>query len=146
MRGLIYHELGHVYHKQFGLLQQLDEENARFFVYQLFVEGVAMYFEQSLARDFNYFHQDDNGWKKWCDENFEMILKDFQKDLPKMTRFNQRYFGDWTNYKGKADVGYYLGARFVRHLTEAYTFDDIINFNSELVYKLYSDFASKVIY
>lgn len=146
MQGLIYHELGHVYHKQFGLLQQLNEQNAHFFVYQLFVEGVAMYFEQSLVGDFNYFHQDNNDWKKWCDENFVVILKDFHKDLPKMTRFNQRFFGDWANYKGKADVGYYLGARFVHHLIERYSFNEIITFDSEFVYKLYNDFVTKVIH
>ena len=67
MRGLIYHELGHVYQMQYGVLEQESFDHRKNFVWQLFVEGIAMYFEQVLVGDKNYFHQDAEGWKQWCE-------------------------------------------------------------------------------
>lgn len=141
MRGLIYHELGHVYQAQYGALEQKAENNEKAFIWQLFTEGVAMYFEQALVDDTNYYHQDKDGWKEWCDNHFEQILSDFQSDLPTMNNQNQRYFGDWADYHGKDDVGYYLGARFVHHLLESYKFDDLINFDIDKVCELFEQFS-----
>ena len=129
MRGLIYHELGHVYQLQYGVLKQETQNSEEAFLWQLFTEGIAMYFEQALVGDLNYYHQDKNGWKIWCDEHFEQILSDFKSYLPTMNAQNQRYFGDWANYCGKGDVGYYLGARFVHFLLEFYEFDELICFD-----------------
>lgn len=143
MYGLIYHELGHVYQEQYGVLEQTSEENEKKFVWHLFIEGVAMYFEQVLVGDLEYFHQDKDGWKTWCDENFTQILKDFNNDLPTMTQFNQRYFGDWCNYCGYGDVGYYLGNRFVHHLLKEYCFDTIITLPIEKVYALYVEWQKR---
>ena len=135
MYGLIYHELGHVYHTQYGKFEQESEENSRNFVWQLFTEGIAMYFEQKLVGNFNYFHQNVNGWLDWCEKNYEQILKDFYSDLSTMTRFNQRYFGDWVDYCGRADVGYFLGAKFVQKLCDKYSFEQLINMGIDEVYE-----------
>lgn len=140
MQGLIYHELGHVYHLQHGKFINDLPDNKYKFVYQLFAEGVAMYFAQLILGDFNYYHQDKDGWKNWCDDNFHEIIKDFANDLNDMKRFSQRYFGDWCNYHGKSDVGYYLGTKFIHYLLNKYTFDEIINFKSNQVFKLYKEF------
>ena len=43
-----------------------------------------------------------------------------------MTRFNQKYFGDWVNYCGRGDVGYYLGAKFVQYLCGKHSFEELI--------------------
>lgn len=127
MHGLIYHELGHVYHKQYGVFNQYSDNSSLHFIWKLFTEGIAMYFEQTLMNDLHYYHQNKNGWLTWCDNHFQQILTDFQSDLPMMTRFNQKYFGDWANYCGKGDVGYYLGARFVQYLCGKYNFEQLIN-------------------
>ena len=42
MTGLVYHELGHVYHRRHGALDQGAEDGPEGFVWQLFTEGVAM--------------------------------------------------------------------------------------------------------
>lgn len=141
MYGLIYHELGHMYHKQYGVFDQCSDDNKKNFVWQLFVEGIAMCFEQVLVNDFNYYHQDINGWKEWCDNHFQQILKDFNADLPTMTRFNQNYFGDWVNYYGQGDVGYYLGTKFVQYLYNKYCFEQLINMKIDDVYKYYLEFV-----
>ena len=135
MYGLVYHELGHIYHKQYGVLYQQTADSDRNFVWQLFTEGIAMYFEQALVNNFNYYHQDNNGWLEWCDCHFQQILLDFYNDLPMMSRSNQRYFGDWVSYHGKGDVGYYLGTKFVQQLHSKYNFQQLINLTIEDVYK-----------
>lgn len=141
MRGLIYHELGHVYHKQYGKFHQHSEDSRMNFVWQLFTEGIAMYFEQELVKDCRYFHQDVDGWLSWCESHFQQILADFYNDLPTMARSNQRYFGDWVSYHGKGDVGYYLGTRFVQKLNRNYDFDRLINLDIDSVYREYIVFV-----
>lgn len=132
MYGLIYHELGHIYQMQYGQLERNDQ-NSDAFLWQLFTEGIAMLFEQKLIGSNDYFHQDKNGWASWCAAHLNMIINDFHSDLITMTRENQRYFGDWVNYKGHHDVGYYLGARFVQWLNTKYQFDEMLNFDIETV-------------
>ena len=144
MHGLIYHELGHVYHKQNGVFEQHIQSNSQHFIRQLFTEGVAMYFEQLLVNDLHYFHQDRNGWLAWCDNHFDQILTDFHTDLQTMNQSNQRYFGDWVSYCGKGDVGYYLGARFVQRLCEKHAFEHVINMSIDDVCKAYQIFANSI--
>ena len=140
MYGLIYHELGHVYHNQYGILEREFDNNRLQYLWQLFTEGIAMYFEQTLIGDYNYFHQDKNGWKDWCDKNINQIKIDFYNDLNDMTFEKQRYFGDWIYYNEHNDVGYYLGARFVQFICCKYQFDDILSFDIKLVEKNYKEF------
>lgn len=137
MTGLVYHELGHVYHKQYGKFYQQSDISSKNFIWQLFTEGIAMYFEQVLVQDFHYYHQDNNGWLNWCAEHYEQIVEDFYRDLPTMTKLNQRYFGDWVSYHGKGDVGYYLGARFVQQLCDKYDFHQLINMEIDSIYQEY---------
>lgn len=140
MLGLIYHELGHVYQAQFGVLERELPEGRQSFLWQLFTEGIAMVFEQSVAGEPNIYHQYDGEWKSWCDAHFEQILRDFDADLPSMTFASQRWFGDWVKYEGRGDVGYYLGCRFVRFILERCSFDEIIAFEIEQVEDMYAGF------
>lgn len=143
MYGLIYHELGHVYQEQFGVLERELSSNREKFLWQLFTEGIAMYFEQALVENFDFFHQDRDGWKDWCEENLPQIKADFAADLDTMTFENQRYFGDWVYYCGYNDVGYYLGARFVQFICEKYRFNDILSFEIAQVEALFSKFLTR---
>lgn len=140
MYGLIYHELGHVYHKQYGEFEQQSEDNECNFVWQLFTEGIAMYFEQILVGDTNYFHQNKNGWLDWCEENYYQIVTDFNSDLPRMTRFNQKYFGDWVDYYGRSDIGYFLGAKFVQYLCDRMEFEQLIKLGIDEIYQEFYEF------
>ena len=140
MYGLIYHELGHVYQGQYGVLERTFPNDADRFLWQLFTEGIAMYFEQVLVGDPDYYHQDKDGWKTWCDDHFDEIKADFNRDLKAMPPASQRYFGDWVEYHGHGDVGYYLGCRFVRDILSAHEFDDIICFDIDTLTPLYERF------
>lgn len=141
--GLIYHELGHVYQLQYGVLERESGNSAVNFVWQLFTEGIAMCFEQELVGDSDFYHQDINGWKTWCDASFKQIVADFCSDLPEISYSNQRWFGDWVKYCGHGDVGYYLGARFVRELMKDNSFDSLINFTAEEAYSAFMDFTKE---
>lgn len=142
MYGLIYHELGHVYQGQYGVLERTLSNDADRFLWQLFTEGIAMYFEQVLVGDPDYYHQDKDGWKEWCDDHFDEIKADFDRDLKTMTFANQRYFGDWVKYNGHGDVGYYLGCRFVHYILSTYGLDEIICFDMDSVTLLYKRFIN----
>lgn len=141
MHGLIYHELGHIYHEQYGILKRAFDNYRDHFLWQLFQEGIAMYFEQTLVGNSNYYHQDVDGWKKWCDDHLEEIKADFNRDLETMTLANQHYFGDWVKYNGHSDVGYYLGCQFVRYILSMYEFDEVICFDIDIVAQLFKQFV-----
>lgn len=142
--GLIYHELGHVYQNQYGVLERKFNNNPQQFLWQLFTEGIAMYFEQTLIGDYEYYHQDKHGWKDWCDNNINQIINDFKNDLDTMTFDNQRYFGDWVYYKNHSDVGYYLGTKFLQHICKKYNFNDILFFEIETVEKEFQEFSTSI--
>lgn len=141
MRGLIFHELGHVYQRQYGVLDRTCSTFRQQFLWQLFTEGVAMRFEQLLAGDMNYFHQDRDGWANWCSQRLAQIRADFLTDLDTMRRDNQRWFGDWVRYEGRGDVGYFLGARFVAFICRDRAFDEILSLEPEEVGALYLAFC-----
>lgn len=141
MYGLIYHELGHIYQMQHGKMVR-SYKNSETFLYQLFTEGIAMVFEQKLIGCNDYFHQDKNGWARWCAANLAAITADFNSDLANMTRDNQRYFGDWVDYKGHSDVGYYLGARFVQWLNKKYRFDDMLSLDIHTIRSEWSAYSA----
>lgn len=133
MTALIFHELGHVYHKQHGLWIENIESLPEQFLWQLFREGIAMIFEQDLIGDSDFYQQDINGWKSWCDSNFELIRDSFNCDIYSMDHSNQRYFGDWVSFEGYGDTGYYLGTRFVRFLLEDESFDNLILYDIKMI-------------
>lgn len=140
MKGLIYHELGHAYHNEYTKLDQTFDNNKDKFLWQLFTEGVATFFEQTLEGNYNQYHEDQDSWKEWCDLNYDKIKQDFNQDLQTMTFENQRYFGDWVSYNGKGNVGYYLGTKFIHYLNEKYKFEDILSFDINKVKKEYKEF------
>ena len=141
MNSLILHELGHVYQGQYGVLHREFSVSSEHLLWQLFTEGIAMVFEQEILDDPSYYHQDQDGWKAWCDQHFQQICRSFQEDLPLMTSQNQRYFGDWVRYEGHPDVGYYLGTRFIRFILENDSFDRIISYNMEEVQNAFDRFC-----
>lgn len=143
MIGLIYHELGHVYQGQYGVLEREFESRKERFLWQLFTEGIANYFEQILVGDFEYYHCGDKEWKIWCDDNLDRIKKDFYNDLPQMTFENQRYFGDWVFYENHSDVGYYLGTKFVQFICINKNFNEILSLDIKTVTILYEKFLNE---
>ncbi|MGN0570493.1 MAG: GNAT family N-acetyltransferase [Candidatus Fimenecus sp.] len=124
MRGLILHEIGHIWHKLNGTLYLHTFTKRRKSLEQLWQEGIAMVCEQVLCDDSDFYHQDKNGWLEWCRENENGIKKEYLYRLDNGIS-TQDFFGDWCSYNGHSDVGYFLGCRFVRHLMQSYSLKQI---------------------
>lgn len=60
-----------------------------------------------------------------------------------MTHATQRYFGDWVEYDGYGDVGYYLGCCFVRMILTKYDFGQAIQFDLAQVSALFEQFIAQ---
>lgn len=140
MVGLLYHELGHVYQAQYGVLKRDSASAADGFLWQLYTEGVAMCFEQILMGDPAFYHQDKHGWKAVLDAHLEALKHDFCRDMHTMDSRTQCYFGDWARYRGVGDAGYYLGAQFVQFVLKSYDFDQVISLDLPEVKVLFEKF------
>ncbi|MBP5607394.1 MAG: hypothetical protein J6X66_03890 [Lachnospiraceae bacterium] len=145
MTGLLFHELGHVYQAQYGRFKFDTDSMKEHFLWKLFTEGVAMVFEQELVGDSEFYQQDVNGWKDWCEGNYANILSSFVRDLQTMTPEDQRYFGDWVSFEGRGDTGYFLGTKFVRYLQKSDEFDRIISYDIDTVKEKFKSFCDEVL-
>lgn len=140
MAGLIYHELGHTWHMQ----QRHGKKEAKTprdkALWQLYAEGVAMYCEQLLVGDFDFFHQDANGWLDWCRRNRAMLFAEYRRRVD-AGESAAPFFGDWNTFLGQADVGYYLGAEIAASLAEQYGLELLANLDLDIVYAEISKFC-----
>ena len=143
MRALIFHEIGHLWHKLERKSYFPEYTKRRKSVQQLYYEGVAMVCEHILCGDDNFYHQNVDGWLSWCTENKDEIKREYLYRLNKGIS-TQDFFGDWCSYKGHSDVGYFLGCRFVRHMMETYSLKEIANMSYRTVNREYKRFAEKV--
>ena len=134
LSALIYHELGHIWQDTVSGLQGEDG------LTQLYREGVAMYFEQLMAGDFNYYHQNKNGWLDWCHANKNTLNTEYLRRL-KTGENTQEFFGDWLNYQGYSDVGYYIGCEFIKWLSERYPINELAKLDRDMVYQEFENFV-----
>ncbi|HPW52941.1 MAG TPA: hypothetical protein PLI19_01255 [Erysipelotrichaceae bacterium] len=142
MRELIYHELGHVYQSQYGTLNRKLDNRADELLWQLYTEGIAVYFQESITNDFSFYHQKSDACREGLQSMLPQLKRDFKKDLQQMNdRFSQRYFGDWVSYNGYADAGYYLGLKFVEYLSQKKPFNDILDLEIEEIKTEYDVFC-----
>lgn len=139
MIALIFHELGHIWHFEYEKKKLLYSSKERA-IQQMYREGVAMVFEQTLCEDDCFFHQDQNGWLEWCEANDALIKREYVKRL-KSRESVQDFFGDWCSFMNHSDVGYYLGAAFVRFLMKDCTLEEIAKMKIRDVCKQFYKFA-----
>lgn len=137
MAALIHHELGHIWHYAAG---DISEEAIETPMMQLYSEGIAMYFEQLILGDFNYYHQDKDGWQKWCNGNIDALNTEYLRRLDAGESV-QDFYGDWCSYQGHSDIGYFLGCEFVKNLAKKYTLDELAKLDEEVVYKEFKGYA-----
>lgn len=140
MRALIYHEIGHIWHKTHGILCPEIRSSAEDSLVQLYQEGVAMVCEQILCEDDAYYHQDKNGWLAWCKEHKTEIKREYLRRMEN-NESTQDFFGDWCDYHGHSDVGYYLGCEFVKYLQMHYSLTEIANLPVDTLCAQYKRFV-----
>ena len=98
MQALIFHEIGHIWHKTYGNLYP----EAR--------SGAKIHWLSSIKRDLpwsaNIFYakmtdtiiKNQNGWLDWCKENEAEIKREYLRRVDKNIS-TQDFFGDWCSYK-----------------------------------------------
>lgn len=142
MRALIYHELGHIWHEQFGKMHQKTPTMRDKYILQLYQEGIAGYFEQLLYGDLNKYHQDKNGWLDWCKENKSELNHEYLRRLAQNESAHV-FFGDWQNYQGWGDVGYFIGCEFVKSLASKYSLTELANLDISVIYNEFTAYSQK---
>ena len=132
MIGLVYHELGHIWHRQVRNRETILENQRDKALWQLYSEGVAMFFEQMLCGDMDFYHQDTEGWLNWCIANRRSLFVEYYTRLVS-NRSVRDFFGDWNAFQGKTDVGYYLGCELVKSFQEELSLKEIANLELSVV-------------
>ena len=141
MQALIYHELGHIYHSLFEC-KELFPTKKKHNIQQLYREGIAMVFEQTLCDDVNRYHQDIDGWLDWCIDNEKLIKTEYLKRTENKESV-QDFFGDWCSFREHSDVGYFLGTAFIRFLMNDYALQEIASMKLNTVLKHFYRFANE---
>lgn len=126
MIGLIYHELGHIWHNHIRTVPTTFESQKDRALWQMYSEGIAMYCEQLLYGDIKFYHQDVNGWLSWCQNNQNHLFSEYKRRV-EANESVQPFFGDWCQFEGHSDIGYYLGAKFVEKLAEERSLFELAN-------------------
>lgn len=141
MQDLIYHELGHIYHSIFEH-KELFMNKRKQAIQQLYREGIAMTFEQTLCNDVNRYHQNINGWLHWCIDNDKLIKTEYLKRIQNKKSV-QDFFGDWCSFMDHSDVGYYLGTAFIKFLMKDYSLKEIASMKLNEVLKHFYLYANQ---
>ncbi len=136
MQALIYHELGHIWHSSVrNVITDCNNLKSKS-LWQLYSEGIAMYVENILCDKENFYHQDKDGWLDWCNNNQQSLYQEYIRRIDNNESV-QQFFGDWSNYEGKSDVGYYLGYELVKTLSKKCTLNQLANLSlSEIEYQI----------
>lgn len=143
MISLLYHELSHSAHSILRN-QPLDIQfNTRSekSIWQLYIEGFAQRYEQILYGE-EFYHQDKNSWLKWCQDNHSDICREYLYRI-KNNISTQCFFGDWVNYKGYSDVGYYLGCEFIKDISDNYSTKELANIKMNELEVLITNYLDK---
>lgn len=128
LKGLIYHEIGHIFHYKNRLIKDLLNTNKDKSLFQLYTEGFAMYIEQLLCGNSEFYHQNTSGWLDWCRNNQKRMYQLFLMKTNN-NESTQDFFGDWNSIEGKSDVGYYLGCELIKYLSPKYSLKELANLN-----------------
>lgn len=142
LKALLYHEIGHVWHETYGELEFPVYTKQEQSMLQLWQEGIAMVCEQNLNGDEAFYHQDANGWLAWCQEQEKMIRKEYLRRL-EHNESTQDFFGDWCEFYGYSDVGYYLGSRFVRWMMKESDLREIATMRYSELLEKYTRFTEE---
>jgi hypothetical protein len=142
MEGLLYHELGHIWHDIMGTMSQKTSSLREKYILQMYQEGVAMYIEQLLTNDFTHHHQNKGDWLDWCNSNRRELNQEYLR-LLQANESAQDFFGDWNCYQGHSDVGYYLGCEFVKWLAKDHSLLELANLSIHELYESFTEYAKR---
>lgn len=130
--ALIYHELGHIWHFETrGGVPALTSPKQKA-LWQLYAEGIAMYTEQLLCDDMDFYHQDVDGWLPWCREHRNLLLQEYRRRIHAEESV-QDFFGDWCSFMSHSDCGYFLGGELIHHLSRQYSLPQLARLDLDTI-------------
>ena len=130
--GLIYHELGHIWHAAIGTMNQSTNGVHEEYLAQLYNEGIAMYFEQLCAGDYDKWSESKGDWWRWCMIHQNEVASEYIRRLD-ANESCQDFFGDWCSYMGQSNIGYFLGYQLIDHLAQKYSLLELANLTIKTV-------------
>lgn len=142
MQALVCHEIGHIWHKMYGKPYPEVFRTGDKSLMQLYREGIAMRCEQFLCQDDNFYHQDKDGWLAWCQANASNMKQEYVRRI-QGNESTQDFFGDWCNYQGRSDVGYYLGCEFIKFLEQDESLKQIANLDIAALREAFMMFCAR---
>lgn len=140
MAGLICHELGHLWHYSARRSPATPNDHRTQALWQLYAEGMAMHCEQLLCGDMDFYHQYDASWFNWCRSNQTRLFGEYKRRIDAQESV-QPFFGDWHEFEGHSDVGYYLGAVLINKYAEKLCLQELANLDLEEIDQVLTDMA-----
>lgn len=142
MKGLIYHELGHVIHFCRQSVMPVIASPREEALWQLYSEGLAMFCEQTLCGEESFYHQNSGGWLNWCAAHRTDLFREYVRVIDQ-GESHRKFFGDWCDYLGVSDIGYYLGCELVKKIKRTDARLDIFNLSMAQVEATLRECASE---
>ena len=138
--GLVYHELGHIWHEAVGTMNQPTNSVQEKYIAQLYQEGIAMYFEKLCVGVFITLHGSEDSWWLWCTDHKQVLNQEYLRRL-RENACAQDFFGDWCSYLGKSNIGYFLGYEFIACLAKKYSLLELANLDIKTVYNEFARYV-----
>ena len=141
MQALIFHEIGHIWHKTYGNLYPEARSEGENSLAQLYQEDLPWSANIFYAKMTDTIIKIKTAGSIGAKENEAEIKREYLRRVDKNIS-TQDFFGDWCSYKNHSDVGYYLGCEFVKYLQRQYSLVDIASLNVNQLYNHFKEFAS----
>jgi hypothetical protein len=114
LRGLVAHEIGHVWHFERRAQAGLAKRSGPW--WDLYTEGVAQRCEHvTVGRDTWHMAAKHEDWLSWCRGEKQWLSNEFLRVVDAGGEARQ-FFGSWFDIRGYKQTGYFLGHEAVRQL------------------------------
>ncbi len=136
IRKLLAHELGHLFMMSIRPdVQKLTEEPLT----ALYEEGFAQQYEHVTLGSETWGCASQDGWLEWCLSHEASLAEKYLQSLEDKTAW-KRFFGSWFDVDGWKQTGYFLGCRFVQHLTHSHTLREVAALDAPRIRAAVSEF------
>jgi hypothetical protein len=114
LRGLIAHEIGHLWHFDQRARAGLPEGDGPW--WDLYLEGVAQRCEIVIAgAESWHMAARHHGWLEWCQREKRWLAREFLRVAAEGGDIRV-FFGSWFDVRGVKQTGYFLGHEAIRRL------------------------------
>jgi len=114
LRGLIAHEIGHLWHFEQRARAGLVPGKGPW--WDLYTEGLAQRCEHVITGQENWhMAAQDADWAHWCEQQKSWLAREFLR-VVEAGEDARPFFGSWFAIRGRKQTGYFLGCEVIRQL------------------------------